>query len=114
MNPICSVHNVEMNWRPPGQSRSTGKPYPGFWACPQKNPDGSYCNFKPVMPTPQNAPAPQYSPPAVPNPSSSASDAVVKLLERIATTLERIEGRRGWNQDEIPVIEAEEPNNLPF
>lgn len=46
MAPICQVHQVEMKWKPPGTSK-TGKPYQGFWSCGQKNPDGSWCNYKP-------------------------------------------------------------------
>lgn len=45
--PICAVHNSQMSWKPPGVSKKTNKPYQGFWACPVKNPDGSFCNYKP-------------------------------------------------------------------
>lgn len=44
--PICMVHGVPMNRRPGGVSK-TGRAYPAFWACPIKNDDGSFCNYKP-------------------------------------------------------------------
>lgn len=43
--PICQQHNAPMTWRE-GVSKKTGKPY-AFWACATKNPDGSFCNYKP-------------------------------------------------------------------
>jgi len=42
--PICGEHNVPMVWKQ-GVGRASGKPY-AFWACPQKNNDGSYCNWQ--------------------------------------------------------------------
>lgn len=45
-SPICGIHNVQMTWRPAGVSKA-GKPYQGFWSCPTRNVDGSYCKFKP-------------------------------------------------------------------
>ena len=45
--PMCGVHNVPMTQRPAGVSKTTNKPYPAFWACPNKMPDGSFCKFKP-------------------------------------------------------------------
>lgn len=42
----CPIHNVEFKWRPPGTSKS-GKPYQGFWSCPMRNDDGSFCSQKP-------------------------------------------------------------------
>jgi len=46
----CPVHNVEFKFIPPGVSKKTGKPYQGFFACPEYG-----CREKP-----QNAPtAPQ-------------------------------------------------------
>lgn len=44
--PICQVHNVPMVWKA-GVSTKTGKSY-AFWACSLKNPDGSYCKYKPA------------------------------------------------------------------
>jgi len=44
-SPVCGTHNVQMIWHGPGISKA-GKPYQGFYACPVKNVDGSYCNFK--------------------------------------------------------------------
>ena len=45
--PMCGIHKVPMNWREPGISKTTGKAYNGFWACPMKNPDGSFCKYRP-------------------------------------------------------------------
>jgi hypothetical protein len=42
--PICGEHHVPMTWKT-GVGRASGKPY-AFWACPQKNADGTYCNWK--------------------------------------------------------------------
>ena len=63
--PICSQHGTPMTMRPAGLSKTktnpdgTPKPYEAFWACSDKNPDGSYCKAKPTMagtPTvPQNS-----------------------------------------------------------
>jgi hypothetical protein len=43
--PICQIHNVPMVWRE-GTNTTTKKHY-AFWACPQKNPDGSFCKYRP-------------------------------------------------------------------
>jgi hypothetical protein len=47
--PECGIHHVPMTWRGGGISKKTGKPYNGFWSCPQRNPDNSYCSFKPQI-----------------------------------------------------------------
>lgn len=44
--PLCSIHQAPMSWKT-GVSKTTNKPY-AFWACSQKNPDGSFCKGKPV------------------------------------------------------------------
>ena len=44
-SPICQIHNVSMVWRE-GINNTTKKHY-AFWACPQKNPDGSFCKYRP-------------------------------------------------------------------
>ena len=44
--PVCEVHGIPMTLKPAGVSRA-GKPYPAFWSCSQKNPDGTYCSYKP-------------------------------------------------------------------
>lgn len=44
--PICGIHNVPMNFREGGISKTSNRPYPAFWACPAKMPDGSYCKFR--------------------------------------------------------------------
>lgn len=40
-----------MKMRPGGISKKTGKSYPEFWACPEKNADGSFCKYKPPKAT---------------------------------------------------------------
>jgi hypothetical protein len=45
--PICDIHHVVCVWKPAGISKRTGKAYAGFYSCPNKMPDGSYCTFKP-------------------------------------------------------------------
>jgi hypothetical protein len=42
--PICATHKIPMVWRE-GTSK-TGAHY-SFWACPTKNPDGTWCKGKP-------------------------------------------------------------------
>jgi hypothetical protein len=44
-NPICQMHIVPMIWRE-GVNNTTKKHY-AFWACPQRNPDRSFCKYKP-------------------------------------------------------------------
>ncbi len=44
--PICAIHNRPMAWRE-GTNNQTGRRY-AFWACPQKNPDGTFCKYKPT------------------------------------------------------------------
>ena len=44
-NPICQIHKVTMVWKE-GVNNTTKKHY-AFWACPQRNSDGSFCKFKP-------------------------------------------------------------------
>jgi hypothetical protein len=46
--PICEVHNKPMTLKPAGVSKTTNKPYPAFWACSERMPDGSFCRFKPA------------------------------------------------------------------
>lgn len=43
--PICAVHNKPMIWRE-GNNKQTSKHY-AFWACPERNTDGSFCKYKP-------------------------------------------------------------------
>ena len=40
--PKCSVHKVEMAHRQ-GVSKKTNRPY-DFWACPEKDKEGNYCD----------------------------------------------------------------------
>jgi len=42
-----------MRWKDAGVSKSTGKPFRGFWSCPTRMPDGSWCKFKPQEGTPE-------------------------------------------------------------
>jgi len=32
--PACEICGTEKNWKGPGVSKKTGKPYNGFWSCP--------------------------------------------------------------------------------
>src|ERR1043166_5292300 len=58
MDNICPVHGLPFKWVAPGVSKKTGKPYQGFWSCPEMG-----CREKPVT-------EPQYPParPAQPQP----------------------------------------------
>jgi len=42
--PLCPKGHGPMKYRS-GVSQKTGKPY-GFWSCPHKNPDGTWCGEK--------------------------------------------------------------------
>ena len=44
--PVCPVHGVTVAYRQSGISKSTGKPYPGFYSCTAKTPDGQFCKQK--------------------------------------------------------------------
>lgn len=49
--PVCGVHGTTMSWKTGNYKNNTqyhkiGDPY-GFWSCPTKNADGSYCKYKP-------------------------------------------------------------------
>jgi hypothetical protein len=45
VTPICQIHNVPMVWRE-GVNMQTKRHY-AFWACPERNSDGSFCKYKP-------------------------------------------------------------------
>ena len=46
VGPTCDIHHVTMSWKPPGISKA-GRPYPGFFSCPTRMPDGSFCRLQP-------------------------------------------------------------------
>lgn len=50
-SPLCSVHKTPMTWKKPGISKTTNRPYPGFWACNVKNENGEWCNARPEITT---------------------------------------------------------------
>ena len=43
--PLCAIHHKPMTWRE-GDSKQSGKHY-AFWACGERNSDGSFCKYKP-------------------------------------------------------------------
>ena len=43
--PVCGIHNVSMVYKEGGVSKVSGRPYPGFWSCPQKE-NGTYCKYR--------------------------------------------------------------------
>lgn len=45
---MCPQHRVAWTHKPAGVSK-VGKPYGAFFACSQKNSDGSYCKMKPSI-----------------------------------------------------------------
>lgn len=121
-NPNCQLCGAEMVWRE-GVSKNMGKPY-AFWACPTRNPDGSYCKgsvnpkmghtqpYKPLY-------RPQTAPPAQVNPQTGTSShpGNTHLLEGILSELRRVNEKLDWIQNnfvdsqlgtkerEIPIIE---------
>ena len=42
--PICQIHKVSMVWR---EGINKDQKHYAFWACPQKNPDGTFCKYRP-------------------------------------------------------------------
>lgn len=46
----CPDHGVEFVFRPPGISKKSGKPYPGFWCCQAQLGPGVFCQQKPPEP----------------------------------------------------------------
>ena len=44
--PVCGVHGTVMVLKPAGTSKN-GRAYPAFWSCPNKNADGSFCQYRP-------------------------------------------------------------------
>lgn len=89
--PVCGVHGVPMRWKPPGTSKTTGKPYQGFWSCGTKNDDGSWCRYKP--PQQQKAAGLPYQPAQQPQQPTSASAEMLAVLDKIHAVLFRIEAR---------------------
>lgn len=47
---MCERHQSEMKWKE-GVGKTSGKPY-AFWSCSQKEPDGSWCKWKPANTAP--------------------------------------------------------------
>jgi len=45
--PHCPIHNMDMVLRPAGISKTTGKGYPAFYACPGKDVNGKFCSYRP-------------------------------------------------------------------
>lgn len=43
--PVCQVHQVPMNLKPAGVSK-TGRAYPAFWSCGVRNGDGGFCTYR--------------------------------------------------------------------
>lgn len=44
--PLCGIHGTPMTLKPAGVSKTTGRQYPAFWSCGQRDGD-QYCKFKP-------------------------------------------------------------------
>lgn len=44
--PQCPIHGATVVYRQSGISKSTGKPYSGFYSCTVKNADNSFCTSK--------------------------------------------------------------------
>ena len=42
--PTCPIHHVKAVYRPSGVSKKTGKPYPGFYSCPERGPSKNLNN----------------------------------------------------------------------
>ena len=43
--PVCPIHGNTVVYRPSGISKA-GKPYPGFYSCTFRMPDGTFCKEK--------------------------------------------------------------------
>ena len=47
--PRCPIHGNTVTYRPSGISKKTGKPYPGFYSCTAKTPDGQFCKERAIL-----------------------------------------------------------------
>ena len=79
--PTCPTHSVEAVRRQ-GVSAKTGKPY-DFLSCPRKNPDGSFCQWKPDKTAGTPAERPSFD-----------SAIVLGRLEAKIDTLIRLVGKK--------------------
>ena len=72
----CPVHNQPWQLVPAGVSKTSGKPYPAFWACPERG-----CREKPsaAPQTAQTASTPSRTTP-VSQPPQKASTATERAL----------------------------------
>lgn len=87
----CPIHGSEWKTIPAGVSKTTGKPYNAFQACPERG-----CKEKPPKahgsyPSTQTTPAPVIV--------TGQSEAILEVLTRIAIALERISNK---DLDSIP------------
>lgn len=98
--PFCPQHNTELRWRDGGISNKTGKPYNGFFSCPTRNADGSFCSFK----------APTSQPPTKPQQFAAGLDADVAkavamkkddTISRLAIIKELIGQGRKYDVDTV-------------
>lgn len=84
-----------MTWREPGVSKTTGKPYSGFWACPTRNEQG-YCKGKPnTLPQRPQAPQTQVNT-QTHNPAPVAQSA---LQGEILSELKKVNEKLDWFQN---------------
>ena len=73
----CPVHGTPFNLIPAGVSKTSGAPYPAFWACGTRG-----CKLKPAegLPAPPTASAPVQTTPAPQSPPRPASASERTLL----------------------------------
>lgn len=84
---ICSLHLVPANFKEPGVSKKTGKPYPGFWSCNIMD-NGQYCSATIIDdPRPEVNQAPQAIPQTVGNMSD---DEISKVVNQVGSMEEHI------------------------
>lgn len=74
--PRCPIHGSPMTLKPAGISKTSGKPYPAFWACNQKTIDGKYCNARPESGAPRKFAAAEFA-------TNLANDAKNERIEKM-------------------------------
>jgi hypothetical protein len=86
-----------MKWKPDGVSRA-GKPYKGFWTCGKKNPDGTWCDYKPAKPATNTA---KFNEGMAADDSMNAQSKKDALITRTALAKSFIEAGRKYDVETI-------------
>lgn len=109
----CEIHGMQFVERPGGVSKSTGRAYQAFMACPGKNPDGTYCKNKP--PKVQGGPASAtntFQASVVMGRIEAKLDSILSILKNQVPTLPESRPLQNTSNG-VPVID-EDISSIPF